>query len=422
MGIFLILPPRDSGYEVTRFEVSEEGASHDRVVVIEDRLDGGVARKNLIQHATESIDLAYYAVHDGVASDLFYSLIIEAADQGVQVRLLFDGIFHNFKGKQKRTLALLTSHPNISVALYEPLNLLKPWTFNNRLHDKLIIIDQTYALIGGRNIGDKYYVREYEKAIVKDRDVLIIGEEGDETSVLHSFEAYFDSLWNHRYTKEQRSSSVLPSFVADTREEVGSISPSSMIDWNEYALPTKQVRLVTNPITRLNKEPIVWMELLGLVKDAKKSILLQSPYIIPTRRMKKEFPVVSEGVTQTFLTNSAAVSPNPFAIAGYANSRRTLNGVHEYHGEGSIHAKTYIFDSRISVVGSFNIDGRSTFLSTESVVIIDSEEVAAHLEEHIQVLQDESKLDSPLFADTPLIKRVMIMLGRLIVYPFSAML
>ncbi len=64
--------------------------------------------------------------------------------------------------------------------------------------------------------------------------------------------------------------------------------------------------------------------------------------------------------------------------------------VYEFQGPGSIHAKSYVFDERISAVGSFNFDSRSVHLSTETVVIIDSEEFSEHLKGKIEKYMEQS--------------------------------
>ena len=68
--------------------------------------------------------------------------------------------------------------------------------------------------------------------------------------------------------------------------------------------------------------------------------------------------------------------------------------LYEYQGDGSLHSKAYIIDERISVVGSYNLDPRSTYLSTESVLVIDSKEFAEVLSNYY-----ETKLESSLKAD-----------------------
>src|SRR5699024_548554 len=138
-------------------------------------------------------------------------------------------------------------------------------------------------------------------------------------------------------------------------------------------------------------------ELGRLARNAQDSILAQSPYIIPSRAMVQILdPDRIEAENIDIVTNSLYSSPNPFAIAGYMNHRKNIvdraSRVYEYQGSGSIHAKTYIFDGEISAIGSFNLDARSAFLSTETMVINHGEEFASHLSEEIGNYMDQSLL------------------------------
>jgi putative cardiolipin synthase len=418
----------------------------DKAVIIEDRALSAVTRINLIENAHSSLKIAYYAVHDGLAADIFYASILEAADRGVEVELLFDGIFHNLKGRQHATYWALTAHPNISVRFYEPLNLFKPWTINNRLHDKLIIVDGTYTLLGGRNIGDKYYLENYHREVVEDRDVLVVKDQTMPTqaSVSDDFNAYFSSLWNHQYTKERGSSvsrhrlkraAEATQALLETLTQIRIKSPerfNQKIDWQAVAQPTRKITLITNPIERLNKNPMILKELIAIANQTEGSIILQSPYVIPTWQMNRYRTFEPLQATVEILTNSPAASPNYFAVAGYLNNRKTLvdesTTLFEYHSPGSIHAKSYLFDDRLSVIGSFNLDGRSSFLSTESMVVIDSIEVAASLKKSIESLQNQSipyqntgenKVAQREISWT---KKVIIKLNRIILYPFDIFL
>lgn len=79
------------------------------------------------------------------------------------------------------------------------------------------------------------------------------------------------------------------------------------------------------------------------------------------------------------LTNSLYSTPNPPAYSGYLNYRKKLldSGINifELQAKDSIHAKSYVFDKELLAIGSFNLDHRSAYLSTESMVIIQSEDI-----------------------------------------------
>lgn len=433
---------------------SNENGSQDRVVLVEGRYDSGVSRVNLIENAEETLDIAYYTLHDGVSTDIFFSSIVEAADRGVEVRILLDGIFHNLKGNLRGIRYIFSDHPNIELKFYEPLNVIKPWTWNNRLHDKFIIVDGKYVIIGGRNIGDKYFLGDdTDNHIVYDRDVVIINTDKNNisNSVISEFKDYFHHLWQHDYSKNpankltnigKKKGEEKYQYLVNRVEKLKKSHPeifNNSIDWVEKSVPVNKISLIYNPIERLNKKPWCWHYITNLAKNAQNSIYVQSPYIVPTKNMLDILQVENISVAEdriNVLTNSINSSPNPFAVSGYMNNRKKMVdfgvNVYEFQGPGSIHAKSYIFDNKISAIGSFNFDSRSTYLSTESMVIIDSEDFAKHLQEEmkkyidssLKVKNDYSYVYDPLVEEekTSLLKSTIVRILSKVVYLFQFML
>lgn len=426
------------------------GESQDRVALIEDRYYSGLARVDLIEEAKESLDISYYTLHRGRSTDIFLGSILEAANRGIQVRFLLDGIFHHLERDYKDVIYTFTNHPNIELKFYEPFNPLRPWTWNNRLHDKFIIVDRKMALIGGRNIGDKYFAQDNrEGRVVNDRDVLILntGNKDHKESVIFQLEEYFNLVWNHKYStypkrrltrgqvrKGERMAKILEARLKEIKKSNPEIF-NHKFNWYDKSFPTKKITLIHNPLERI-KEPWVYCELTNLAREARESIFVQSPYLIPTRQMLKFLEFEEKDKEINILTNSLYSSPNPLAIAGYMNHRKNIvnnsSRVYEYQGPGSIHAKTYIFDNRISAVGSFNFDARSTYLSTETMVVIDSEEFTKHLKREISNYQEQSLVvnrdygyleNREIEAGRPsIVKKIIIKLLSLLVYFFDFLL
>ncbi|WP_216828639.1 phospholipase D-like domain-containing protein [Alkalihalobacterium elongatum] len=386
--------------------------SQDRVVLVEDPLDAGVARVNLIANAEDTLDITYHVLHAGKASDVFFSSIIDAADRGVKVRILLDGMFHNLRGSMKDVLYAFTFHNNIELKFYEPIDALRPWTLNNRLHDKLIISDKEYAVIGGRNIGDKYFAPEGFEGASNDRDVIIINTDlhSINGSVVNDMKEYFDKVWEHEYTKtpltqlsyKQKGVAqdsldtfrlLFNTFFLDHPEFL-----QNDLDWLDQSVPTNKITFIHNPIERMNKEPWVWYELTNLMEHAEQSILIQSPYIIPTKNMTKHLNTSNISANDiTILTNSLSATSNVIAYSGYKRYREKIAGsianLYEYQNStNQLHTKSFLFDNQISVIGSFNLDPRSTFLSTESMVVIDSEELADLLIQEVEAVIERQSL------------------------------
>jgi len=382
-----------------------------RAAVLEEREESGIARIDLIDQAENRLDITYHTIHEGEWADLFFASVLEAADQGVEVRILLDGLLHNMRGDLRSLPYLLSSHQNITLKYYEAFDPFRPWTWNNRLHDKLILVDDTFAMTGGRNIGDKYFTNDENDKAVNDRDVVLMytGDREEKykstENIVKALRDYFDSLFDHDYStgpisklskNQERKASTKNQQMRQTLRS-SNHRMEGQLDWLKLTIPIDQVKVVHNPIERLNKKPVVWHELIQLFEQAEKSIVAQSPYIIPTNEMTAMIDTKKINTDKNIiLTNSKQATPNLLAFSGYVSRRDSLMdndlALYEYTGPGSIHGKTFVIDSYISVLGSFNIDARSTFLSTETMVIIEGEEFAREVEENIDELLDKSQL------------------------------
>ncbi|WP_077369104.1 phospholipase D-like domain-containing protein [Anaerosalibacter sp. Marseille-P3206] len=451
--VFGFYKHKDSKYldthPVNRFYGDSVG--QDRVALVEDRYESGLARINFIENANETIDISYFKIDEGLSADIFTGCLLEAADRGVKIRLLLDGSISNLT-KMKDIEYALTEYPNIEFKYYEPINIFKPWAWNNRLHDKIIIVDKQYAMLGGRNIGDRYFAPDsYDGEKTNDRDVVIVNtdDENISSSAISQVSEYYNFVWNHEYSKYpskrltlnkkekgQGKANSLKKYINNLRVTRPNMFNNDF-DWMELSLPTNKVTLIHNPIERLNKEPWCFYEITNLMKSAEKSIFIQSPYIIPTKEMVDCLEGVNVSPSKiNVLTNSLGSTPNVMAFSGYIRHREDIVdqgvNVYEFQGPGSIHAKSYIFDDRISLVGSFNFDSRSTHLSTETMVVIDSEEFSKALEREVQkdmksslmVAEDYSYVDNSLIEEEeiPFTKPIIIRFVSIITYLFDYML
>ncbi|EXJ22551.1 Cardiolipin synthetase [Alkalibacterium sp. AK22] len=430
------------------FYGSSEGA--DKALIIENRPFSLDARINLIENAVSSVKVAYFAITDGIVSDVFYGLILEAADRGVDVQILFDGMGQNLIGEKESVYWALVQHPRIRLRFYEKNHKLTPWRWNNMMHDKILIVDDRYAMTGGRNLEDRFHLVDYDGGTVEDRDVMIVRKKGEPLycSSISQFILYFNVLWDHPFSRPvnkhvpHKYKAAARQKHTETAERLSELKASGQfgfhqsIDWESQGHPANRITLVSNPITRMKKYPLVLTVLQSLFAQTDQLILAQSPFIVPGKEMQKYFDFSSTRAEVHYLTNSLATSPNVFALSGqmkYTDFLKTkADQIYEYQGEGSIHGKAFVFDDRLSALGSFNLDPRSAFLSTENLVIIDSLELATELKANIQSIISESLPtipNGPVLApsilevkDVPLQKRRWTAFTYAMVYLFEDIL
>ncbi|HZK39497.1 MAG TPA: hypothetical protein VFD23_05035, partial [Clostridia bacterium] len=96
-GMFIFAIPKDISTEHKNNSTTDNYYSDtigpDRAVLINDPLKAGVARIRIIENAKETLDISCFSIENGESSLLFFGALLEAADRGVQVNLLLDGMF-----------------------------------------------------------------------------------------------------------------------------------------------------------------------------------------------------------------------------------------------------------------------------------------------------------------------------------------
>ena len=105
-------------------------------------------------------------------------------DSGISVFLRMEG---------RPVFYALSTHPNVEIKIYNPVNILLPWRLQGWMHDKYMMVDEKAYLLGGRNSFD-YFIGNYETENNSlDREVLVYNP-GSNGSI-KQLETYFDSVW-----------------------------------------------------------------------------------------------------------------------------------------------------------------------------------------------------------------------------------
>lgn len=150
--------------------------------------------------------------------------------------------------------------------------------------------------------------------------------------------------------------------------------------------------------------------LLHLIDEAKREVVLISPYFVPGKRGVEVLKRLEDrGVRLRVLTNSLAATDAPIVHVGYAKYRSALldDGVELYElrptlgdrpkmlgtfrsSQASLHVKSIVVDRSTLFVGSMNIDPRSIGLNTETGLIIRSPVLA----QSVAKLFDDAVRDS----------------------------
>jgi len=158
------------------------------------------SRLALIEGATRTLDLQYYAIHADASSVRLLRGIRAAAGRGVRVRILLDDFHSTGRNALVMQLAFV---PNIEMRMFNPLAGARGSTLGRllnalgdasrvqqRMHNKLFIADNVLGVTGGRNLGDAYFGSGRSGNFI-DMDVLAAG------TVVQAMSRSFDAYWNN---------------------------------------------------------------------------------------------------------------------------------------------------------------------------------------------------------------------------------
>lgn len=379
------------------------------------------ARLSLVDHAEESLDIQYFIWEPDPTGRLLASRLVAAADRGVRVRLLLDDLT---TAKRDWEYIALAEHPRIEVRSFNPWKLRSRLMrfaqfainfdkLNHRMHHKTIVADGHFAMIGGRNVGDRYF-GVYDEFVQNDLDVMTLGPMVEKLA--ESFDVYWNSPSSYPIGvigKPGRRRVGLGELMArfedeymDGRDKLA-MYPLEPTDWraflDELAERYRSARgelCYDAPDADEDSPRVVYERFLEFISSARERLIVSTAYLIPEPALLELFDeLVARGVEVSVLTNSLATNNHLIAHTAYRRWRRRLldTGIELYElredaqskrmyslpptdaGWLGLHTKAAVVDGRYSFIGSPNVDPRSMKINTEIGLFLESAELAAEL-------------------------------------------
>lgn len=365
-----------------------DNTGNERVAYLNDNNDALLYRLHMIENAKEEIILSTFDFNPSESGKDIMASLIQASKRGVSVRIIVDGTsgFIDLYGNDY--FQALASYPNISVRIYNTINLLKPYDIQARLHDKYVIIDNKMYLLGGRNTTN-LFLGDYSSSKNIDRELFVYNTKEDSNSSLSQLRTYFESVWtlpdSKDYLCQKETDDVIKAkkVLENRYDYLRKTYKKAYGEWNfeELTMPANKITLLSNPIETENKEPLLWYSLQQLMLESK-NVTIYTPYIICGKEMYQGLEdLKAKNISVEFITNDVASGANPWGCTDYLNQKekiwKTGAKVYEFMGEYSCHTKALLLDDRMSIVGSYNFDMRSTYQDTELMLAVDSPELNA---------------------------------------------
>lgn len=424
----------------------EAETSGDRAMILETNTSAWEERIRMMNMAKDRIILSSFDIRDGESTKDLMSVLLHKADEGVKVQILVDGISAFLRMEGRPLFYAVSSHPNIELRVYNPLKIWMPWKTQGRMHDKYVIVDEMAYILGGRNTFD-YFIGDYEtdgKSF--DREMLIY-KTGAQSS-LHEVEDYFHSVWNldicqtfHddeslRDKQDVREMlALLENRYENLKTNYGYLFES--FDYAAVTKPTKGVHLISGQTGIYGKEPLVFEKLSRLMLEADTQVIIHTPYAVCNDYMYDTLKKISSTVPEVrMLINSVGNGDNVVASSDYLKNKKHLinTGVemYEYEGGTSYHGKSIVIDDDVAIVGSYNLDLRSTYMDTELMLLVKSEDIANELTGYMDAMEYDSRrvisateYDTPAHVtpqEAPALKKIIFKILGVVLTPFRCLI
>ena len=391
-------------------------------------VNSGVAslytRLEMIKNAKTSIELETFIFDPDTSGRLILKELAEAAKRGVKVRILVDKHISGFKLDEYYAQVLKDS--GIDIRYYNAASVFQLSSVQYRNHRKLMVVDDKEAITGGRNIADSYFDLSKDLNFL-DRDTTVKGD--IVKTMRESFDNFWDSKIvqvpkpslppDDRYRFQGESGDdeyqrklqqfnsktntakkifahnaedeKVKKFVMTYGKEVFEKTPERICPEVSFASDREGASYVESTDVKYNskyrllrKEISNWMR-----KKAKTELTIDTPYFLENKISEEISSSLSKDVKINIFTNSLE-STDAIHVANVFNdtiNKFTANtnfSAYTYKGKHSgetelysdaqrkatwgTHSKTMVFDEDSFMIGTFNVDNRSSHYNTELAI------------------------------------------------------
>jgi cardiolipin synthase A/B len=303
---------------------------HNRVEIFTNGAQFYPAMRDAIRAAESSVNLEAYIFQPGEAADMLIEAMVERAEAGVEIRLVFDSIGSSgMRGAPLRRLR----DAGCKINFYQPMKWYRLHRMNNRTHRELMVVDGKVAFTGGAGVADWWLKAQGRHPSWRDTMARVEGP------IVAALQGVFTENW---------------------LECCGEILTSPR-HWPrlEHAGATEAMLVKSSPSDRATSSRVVFQMLIeGAVTD----VDICTPYFLPDRAMRRALVRAAQrGVRVRVIVPGMRSDQRLVRLASRRLYREVLEGgvrIFEYR-PSMTHVKTLIADGLWAVIGTTNIDNRS---------------------------------------------------------------
>lgn len=343
-----------------------------------------------LKKAEKFIFLEYFIIERGSMWDSVLEILKEKAKQGVEVRVMYDGMCsilllpHNYPKK-------LQEH-GIRAKMFAPIRPFLSTNQNNRDHRKIVVIDGKVAFTGGINLADEYINVKKVYGHWKDVAVKITGD------AVRSFTVMFLQMWN----VSEKGSEDYERYLKDIKYDVPLYHDGFVIPYGEA--PTREAAVAKDVYE-------------NMLDRANRYIHMMSPYFIVDKEFLDDICFAAKrGVEVCLILPHIPDKKLVYYIARTYYPILLKAGIRVYeYTPGFVHAKAFVSDDRAAVVGTINLDYRSFYHHFECGAYFYENSVVYKVEEDFQnTLQQCLEVTMEYYRKIPFLQKLLGRIFKLI--------
>ncbi len=309
-----------------------------------------------LKKAKHHINIQFYIFKDDEIGNKIIDILIDKAQNGVEVRLLYDVVGSRlFTDKSIHRL----KKSGVKVGAFFPAFLkIINFNLNYRNHRKIVVIDGEIGFIGGNNIGDEYLGKDPKFGYWRDTHLKLTGDSVKDLNIRF--------ILDWRYTTKENLD--LDKYFTD----------KVPVSTNSNSSENIGIQIVSSGPDSTELDEIKY-GYIKMIQKAKKYIYIQTPYFILDRTLTDTLKIACfSGVDVRIMIPSKPDHPFVYwASSSYAGELLKYGAkLYNYDHDAFLHAKTIVVDDCVCSIGTANMDIRSFELNFEINAFMYSSEIS----------------------------------------------
>lgn len=320
--------------------------------------NGAAKYRRLFQElraAKDHIHVEYFTIHNDRVGKELIDILVEKAEQNVEVKLLYDSVGCLATGAYPLFSKLRKAGGKISTIRPHALDI------NYRNHRKIVVIDGKIGYAGGMNMGEKYKYGVGNKPW-RDTHLRLTG------SAVYYLQQVFIFDWLTTTRGPNTGLRHMISHYFPEPDDQGNL----------------EVQVVANGLyDKYKSDDLILLSYFNIISRATKRVWIQTPYFAPSDVVLQTLrTLASLGVDVRIMTSASYVFGDFFhrSITNYFLRYLIDSGVKVFKYDGIMHAKTMLVDDSLCI-GSVNLNARSLARDDEVYIYSESRQLIDYYEE-----------------------------------------